>query len=109
MGTATRLAVIGADRLGDGGEAVGFELAGEVALDAVDQARTVVDQRRVQLHQGRAGARGATRTLEEAQPGGRVGQNGRLLTSPPDRGARRAAGSAVCAVFISLGRRARWG
>ena len=47
--------MVGADRLGDGGEAVGFELAGEVALDAVGQAGTVVDQRRVELHQGRAG------------------------------------------------------
>src|SRR5262245_10499333 len=46
--------VIGADRVGDAGESVGPQARRKFAFDAADQARSLVDQRGVELHQRRA-------------------------------------------------------
>ncbi len=48
--------MLGADRFGQAGEAVAAQQLGQAGLDPRDQPGSLVDQRRVQLHQRRAGA-----------------------------------------------------
>src|SRR3954471_1065637 len=47
---------IGAHRIGDRAEAVAGKEGGQLVLDAAHQWRALIDQHRVELHQGRTGA-----------------------------------------------------
>ena len=52
----TLLTVIGANNFGDIGEAVPFQVGRQVAVDGINQPRPFEYQRRIELHQRRAGA-----------------------------------------------------